>query len=171
MQAALGNTAAMYVAQIPSGGAIAEYHARFSFSPNGITLPSGSTTDIFIGQNSAGTTLLREQIQRGSASMYRVRVQVRLNSGSFTSSGWVTINNAAHAIEIAWKAASTANGSNGSASLWLDGGSQQTLSALTNGNGRIAQVRLGMPSGLAAGSSGSAYFDAFISTRTSYIGP
>ena len=171
MQAALGNTAAMYVAQIPSGGAIAEYHARFSFSPNGITLPSGSTTDIFIGQNSAGTTLLREQIQRGSASMYRVRVQVRLNSGSFTSSGWVTINNAAHAIEIAWKAASTANGSNGSASLWLDGGSQQTLSALTNGNGRIAQVRLGMPSGLTAGSSGSAYFDAFISTRTSYIGP
>ena len=100
-----------------------------------------------------------------------MRAQVRLNSGSYASTSWITINNASHAIEIFWKAASTNAGNNGVASLWVDGGQQQTLGSLTNGGGRITQVRLGMPSGLTPGSSGTAYFDAFVSTRTSYIGP
>ena len=100
-----------------------------------------------------------------------MRGQVRTNSGSYTSTSWFTISNARHVIEVAWQAASTSTSTDGSLSLWLDGALEQTRSGIANGTYRLEEVRLGPSSGLTSNVSGTEYYDAFVSTRTSYIGP
>ena len=45
-----------------------------------------------------------------------------------------------------------------------------TRSAIDNDKFRVEEARLG-PQGIAARTSGTEYFDAFVSRRTEYIGP
>jgi subtilisin family serine protease len=169
MQALITSTTTMYVAD-NSPVAEASYHARFYFSPNSVSMPDGATHDLFLGRSSSGTAIFRVQFRR-SAGNYQVRGLVRTNSGSTLTTSWYTLSNASHAIEIAWLAASTSSSSDGSLSLWLDGALKQTRSGVANGSYRLEEVRLGPANGLSSGITGVEYYDAFVSTRTSYVGP
>ncbi len=169
LQAQLGGATGMYVADT-SPAAEATYHARFYFSPNGATLPDGSVQDILTGRSAGGTTIFRVQLRRSSGA-YQIRGQARADGGANLSTGWYTISNASHVIEIAWQAATTRGGSDGALSLWLDGAPKQTRGGVANGGARLEEVRLGPSSGLTGGMSGAEFFDAFASTRGSYIGP
>jgi subtilisin family serine protease len=168
MQAQINSTTGIYVTDL-SPASEASYHARFYFTPNGLAT-STSPHDIFVGRSSAGDQLFRLQLRKSSGS-YQLRVVALTNSGSTKSTGWYTITNAKHAIELAWQAGSTSSSTDGSASLWLDGTLKETIGALADGKYRLEEVRLGPSSGLTSGTSGSEYFDAFVSTRTGYIGP
>jgi len=139
------------------------YNARFYFNPNGTTTNT-SQHDIFVGQNSGGTTLFKVQYRKTSGGAYQIRAQVTRSGGSNTTS-WYAITNAAHAIEISWKGASSA-----SFLLYLDGTLQQTMSGLNTSGYQLKTVKLGPSGGLASGMAGTEYFDAFASTRGSYIG-
>ncbi|MBI5304501.1 MAG: S8 family serine peptidase [Chloroflexi bacterium] len=169
MQAVISNTTAIYVTDNSPANESA-YHARFYFSPNGVTIPNGGNHDLFVGRTTTGTVIFRIQL-RNSSGNYQVRALAINNTSSNYATSWYTISNASHAIEIAWQAATTANGTNGAISLWMDGTLKQTRSGIPNGNRRLDQVRLGATSGLSSGISGAEYFDAFVSTRTTYIGP
>jgi hypothetical protein len=169
LQALINSTQSLYVSDV-SPAAESVYHARFYFSPNGITMNNGKSHDIFVGRSSSGAAIFRLQFQRTSG-VYQVRGIVRTNSGAEQTTNWYTISNASHAIEVAWQAASTTSGSNGSLSLWIDGTLKQTRSNVANGSYRLEEVRLGAVSGVTSGISGTEYFDAFASTRSTYIGP
>jgi hypothetical protein len=80
------------------------------------------------------------------------------------------VSDAAHRIEVAWSAASTAKGSDGSLRLWVDGALATELTSLANGSQRIDSAQLGAQ-GVPSGNKGSELFDAFVSTVSTYIGP
>jgi hypothetical protein len=156
----------MYVADV-TPTAETSYHARFKFDPNTVTIGSGTSHDIFVATNSAGTANLRLQITKSSRS-YQIRTATTLNSGSIKYSNWVTFTDAPHSIEVVWQAA--ASGSTGSSTLYIDGTQVSSVAGLANSSTRIDSARLG-PQSLPSGVSGVEYFDAFASTRTTYIGP
>jgi hypothetical protein len=163
MQAAISGTAPIYVTD-SSPRAQSTYHARFYFSPNGVMLPNTNAEVIFAGRSTSGTALFRVQLRR-AAGNYQVNAQIHASSGSYQSTTWYSITNAAHAIEIAWQAAMT-----GSLGLWLDGSLKQSMSGVANSGDSLAAVRLGPSNGISAGTVGAEYYDAFLSTHTTYIG-
>ena len=165
MQAVISGTQPIYVSD-QSPNAEASYHARFYFSPDGVTLGNNSNSqDILVGRSAAGAIVFRVQFRRSSGS-YQVRGMLLTNTGSSQNTNWYTISNASHPLEIAWQASSS-----GSLSLWIDGALKETRSGVANSNYRLEEVRLGPSSGISSGTTGTEYFDAFISTRTTYIGP
>ncbi len=168
MQAVLSPNTPVFVTD-STPNAESNYHARFWMNPNSAVL-SSSTLDQFIGRSGTGTVIFRIQL-RLSSGTYQVRGVAILNSGTTATTNWYSISNARHAIEVAWQAASTTNGSNGTISLWVDGIQKQAKTGLANGSYRVEDVRLGPSGGAGNGVSGTVYFDSFASNRTSYIGP
>jgi subtilisin family serine protease len=168
MQALLNSTRPIYVLDT-SPAAEATYHARFYFAPNSISMPKNKTHDVFTGRNSTGNAIFKLQLQVTSGK-YQLRGVSLLGNGKTTTTSWYTISNSAHAVEITWQAASTTKGSDGLFSLWVDGLLMQTRSGIANGGYRLEEVLLG-PHNIPAGTSGSEYFDAFSSSKTTTIGP
>jgi hypothetical protein len=164
MQALINSTSGVYVTDNAPANE-ASYHARFHFNPNSTSTGSGQH-DIFIGLNSGGTTILRVQYQRtgNTPYTYQIRAGVARKSGT-TYTSWQMISNAAHPIEIAWQ-----SGSSASFGLYIDGVLKQTLTGLNTSAYTLDAIRLG-PSNISSGSAGTEYFDTFVSTRTTYIGP
>jgi len=168
MQAFINSTKSIYVMDT-SPATEATYHARFYFSPNSAVLPRNKTQDLFVGRTSSGVVIFRLQLQYASGS-YQVRGVILIGNGKTLTTSWYTISNSAHAVELAWQAASTAKGSDGLLSLWLDGSLKETRSGATNGGYRLEDVLLGSQA-VPSGTSGTEYFDAFSSTHSTYIGP
>jgi hypothetical protein len=161
MRAAItGNTPGYVTDNTPANET--SYHARFYFHPNA-TVENGH--DIFAGRNTGGTTIFRVEYRRTNAGVLQIRARVQ-RAGGQTSTSWYTITNASHAIEIAWQSAASA-----SFSLYIDGALKQTLSGLNTSAYLLDSVRLGPSGGLGGGSSGTEYFDSFVSNRNTYIGP
>ncbi len=145
------------------------YHARFYFSPNSVSIPKGMVHDLFAGTNATGMAVFRLQIQ-GVSGGYQMRGLV-LTAGNRTfSTGWYPLNNVPQSVEIAWSAAATQNGTDGTLTLWLDGVQKEVRSNLSNGSYRLESVQFG-PQNIGAGISGIEYFDQFASSRGTYIGP
>ena len=143
------------------------YHARFYFNPNGTVTPSFH--DIFVGRNAGGTTIFRIQYQRTSTGVTQVRFAA-LNPVGQSFSQWWPITNGPHALELSWQSATAAQ-----VSLAVDGVVKQTFTLNSSAN-LLKSVLLGPSSsppaaGLATGTSGTEYFDEFVSTRTTTIGP
>ena len=168
MQAFINSTKPIYVVD-SSPAAEATYHARFYFSPNSVSLPRNKAQDLMVGRTSSGGVTFRLQLQYTSGS-YQVRGVIMTGSGKTMTTSWYTLGNSAHALELAWQAASTVKGTNGFISLWLDGSLKETRGGVANGGHRLEDVQLG-PQAIPAGTSGTEYFDAFTSTHTTYIGP
>jgi subtilisin family serine protease len=164
MQAALGGgTAPGYVAD-GTPALEKSYHARFYFNPHSANPGAGQVT-IFSGLNETGTTIFQVQFKRNGSS-YQVRGAV-LRSGGTAYTNWFAVaNNAAHPIEVAWQ-----SGTSASFQFYTDGALKQTLSALNTSAYVLDTVRLGASAGLVNAASGTLYFDAFASTRTTVIGP
>ena len=168
MRAFITSTKPIYVVDT-SPAAETSYHARFYFSPNSFTIPKNKIQDLFIGRTSSGLVIFRLQFQSISGN-YQVRGTILNGSGRIVTTNWYTISNSAHAIELAWKSATSTNSNSGSLSLWLDGTIKETRTGIANGGHRLEEVRLGAQT-IPVGATGMEYYDAFFSTRTSYIGP
>lgn len=147
------------------------YRARFYFNPRGLT-GNNAQEVIFAGLNAANQTIFQVQYRRQNAGggTYQVRAGA-LSNGANTFTGWVNItNNAFNRIEIQW-----ASGNPASFRLWVGGAPVGTPTATLNGLNtsayKLDAVRLGPSVGLGAGTTGTPYFDDFVSTRTTYIGP
>lgn len=168
MQALINSTKSIYVLD-SSPLSESAYHARFYFAPNGVSLPRNKVQDLFIGRTSTGTVVFRLQIQQVSG-VYQLRAAVLTGSGKTITTNWYSISNSSHAVELAWQAATSAKGTDGSISLWLDGTLKELRGGVANGGHRLEEVLLG-PQTIPSGTSGTVYFDAFNSTRTTYIGP
>ena len=141
------------------------YRARFSMAPNGVTMPSGAIMDIFVGRDARGTSVFTLQHRRTAAGTPQVRASVARKSGTSTT-GWISLIGSMTTIELAW---ASARGS--TVSLLVNGVTAATLTGLDTSAYRLEEVRLGPSGGLASGTSGTIYFDRFVSDRTTLLGP
>ena len=167
MAALIDNTTSMYLRD-DTPASEPRYSVRYYFDPNSLTMANGDTHAIFTARNNT-TDILRLDFGFISGS-YQVRVYLRTDTAA-TITNWVALTDAAHAIELDWAAASGPGVNNGSLSLWIDGAQVANLTGLDNDTHRIEQARLGPYVGIDAATSGTEYFDAYVSGRSSYIGP
>ncbi|MDI6858710.1 MAG: S8 family serine peptidase [Dehalococcoidia bacterium] len=167
MQAATSGTAAMYVTD-GSPAAETSYHARFYFNPNGALTGNNQQQTIFAGFNAAGTNIFSVEYRRQNArgGTYQVRATVARAGGTSTTSWFTIANNTPHSIEIAWQ-----SGASVPFRFYVDGSFRQSLNNLNTSAYLLDFVRLGPQAGLTASASGTQYFDAFVSTRFTHIGP
>jgi len=142
------------------------YRARFYFNPNGVSIPSNGTIDLFRGYSDAvGTTpIFRVQVQK-SGGIYQANIGARNDNGNWVNSSWNNLSNGWNALEIEY----LASHATGQMSLWVGGVLEQSLTGLDNEGSKVDSVRLG-GMGAAAGSSGTVYLDDFDSRRISAPG-
>jgi hypothetical protein len=169
MQALINNNNVIYVTD-DSPNAEPRYRARFYFDPNSIAMVNGDVHRIFYGYSGASKVVLRVEFRRNS-NLYQLRVGVLNDGSSWTNSGWITITDAPHAIELDWQAATAAGANNGGLTLWIDGMQQANLTSVDNDTWRMDRVQLGAVNGIDTCTRGTYYFDAFESRRQTYIGP
>ena len=141
------------------------YHARFYFDPNGANTRN-AIVYIFSGLNNNHRATLFDIQYQSNGSKHQIRSSV-LSNGRQLKTQWQSVSNAPHSIEIAWEA-----GNNASYSLYIDGVLVQTLTNLNTSRYRLDQIRMGTLSGdVNSVKTSTFYFDAFVSTRSTYIGP
>jgi len=169
MQALIDDANAIYVTD-DKPNAEPRYRARFYFDPNSIPMASGDAHFIFRGFVGTSTQVLRMEFRR-SAGAYQIRAALLNDASTWTNTNWFTISDAAHPIEVDWRAATGAGANNGGLTLWIDGVQQQDLTGIDNDTRRVDRARLGALSGIDAGTRGTYYFDAFESRRQTFIGP
>ena len=144
------------------------YRARFYFDPNSISMANGNRHLIFVGAN---LTAIRAQVEFGrNGGVYQIRAGLTNDANATINTGWFTITDAPHAIEIDWWAATGPGANNGGLTLWLDGQQVANVSGIDNDAQRIELAALGPVFGVNSGTRGSYYLDAFESRRQTYIG-
>jgi hypothetical protein len=146
------------------------YRARFYFDPNSIGMANGNEHIIFQAYAGASTAIARVDFRR-SGGAYQIRARVRNDGSGWANTAWVSVSDSAHAVEVAWLAASGPGQNNGQLTLWIDGNQAGPVSAVDNDTRRVDRVRLGAVSGIDTGTRGAYYFDDFVSRRLTAIGP
>ena len=170
MQALINDNGSIYVTDWgPSEEK--HYRARFYFDPNSITMGSSDSHDVFVGYNRSNTDIFRIDFAYYNPGNYGVRAIARLDSPMYRTTLYSVIDDSPHAIELEWVAATSAGVNDGVIKLWIDGVEKTSLQDLDNDTHQIDYVRFGAVSGIDTGTRGTYYFDAFESTRESYIGP
>lgn len=154
----------------------ASYHARFYFNPHGAALGARVATIFagYAGNNGGGTQVFRIE-SRLNAGQYQVRIGIARTNGAspvFTTN-WTNINNAANWIEMDWL--SSNSNATAKAHLTVNGAVVSTAGIPTNANtsaNTLGSVRLGPSAFTGTGVvSGNLWFDSFVSTRRTVIGP
>ena len=141
------------------------YRGRFYFRPNATVTGNNNQITIFAGFDGANNTLFQVQYNRTNQGTTRVRAVVTRLGGTSTTP-WVTISsNAWTAIEVSWQSATSS-----SFRLYTGGVLRSTLTGLNTNAYKLETVWLGPSGTLSNQSSGTLYFDDFVSKRTLYIG-
>jgi hypothetical protein len=146
------------------------YRARFYLDPNSISMAKNDTHYVFTALNASGTVVLRIELRRGNNG-YQIQAGVADDAAVFTTTSYFSISDAPHAIEIDWRAATAAGANNGVLTLWIDGVQRSNLTTIDNDTRRVDSARLGAVSGVDTDTRGTYYLDAFVSRRSTYIGP
>ncbi len=148
------------------------YRARFYFDPNGFD-PGESQlhrrTRIFIAFSEGPSRRVAAVVLRRLSGVYAVMGRARRDDNSQANTGFVTITDAPHAIEIELVRASSPGALDGAFELWVDGVSAGRLTGLDNSLSEVDFARMGALS-VKTGASGVLYFDEFESRRESAIG-
>ncbi len=169
MQALVANNVNMLVTD-DTPNAESRYRARFYFDPNSITMGNNDAHYLFYGYTGTTTIVTRIEMRR-SASTYQARAALLNNGTTWSTTNWFTISDAPHVLEIDWRAATSSTATNGGLTFWIDNVQQANLTGIANGSRRIDRVQLGLVAGVDTTTRGTEYFDAFVSRRTTYIGP
>jgi hypothetical protein len=172
LQGVVDDTAGLYV-QDDSPEDEGRYRARFYVDPNGFD-PGESAgkrrTRVFIGFEELPTRRLFAVVLRRIGGQYALGGRARRDDNSQADTGFFSISDAPHAVEIAWSRAGTPDANDGTFEMWIDGAQVATLGGLDNHASAVDFARLGALS-VKATATGTLYWDAFDSRRASYIGP
>jgi subtilisin family serine protease len=163
------NNALVVIDDSPS--AETRYRVRFYFDPNSIPMAIGNAHLLLQGFTGSGSIQVLQLELRFQATGYELRALLVNDAKGWTSTSWISISDAPHALELDWRAATSAGANNGGLSFWIDGAQQSDLTGVDNDTRRIDQVRLGAASGVDTGTRGTYFFDAFESRRSTFIGP
>ena len=170
LEARIDDNRSIYVGdETPDGETI--YRARFYFDPNHISMASGNSHILMLGLSLDGLAAFRVEL-RSFQGDYQVRGVAPLDTGSTYATGWVTLTDSPHFIEVAWGRASSLDAGNGFLYIFVDEDGPGTGSYdLDNDSRMVDTVRLGAVSGVDTGTRGTYFFDAFASTQGDGIGP
>lgn len=138
------------------------YNAKFEFNPNGARMGAAGQR-IFQGLTATNQQVFAVTVRRTAAGLYQVS-GTAVNGVANPVSPWFTITNVTHVIEVGWTAVGGAGARN--LKLYVDGVLKATVATPNNFGRSIESVRLGATGGMPAGSSGTEYFDSFVSTRS-----
>lgn len=147
------------------------YRVRFYFDPNSIPMAIGNAHLLFQGFSGSGTTQVLQLELRFQTTGYELRARLVNDAKGWTSTSWIPLSDAPHALELDWRAATAAGANNGGLTFWIDGVQQADLTGIDNDTRRIDRVRLGAANEVDNGTRGTYFFDAFESRRLIYIGP
>jgi hypothetical protein len=147
------------------------YRVRFHFDPNSIPMALGNAHLILVGLGGNGNMLVLQLELRFQSAGYEVRALLANDAKGSSSTGWIPISDAPHALELDWRAATAVGANNGGLTFWIDGVQRADVTGVDNDTRRIDQVRLGAVSGIDNGTRGTYFLDAFESRRSTYIGP
>jgi len=171
LQALVDDTNAIYV-QDDRPNAENRYRARFYFDPNGFDPGEASLhfrMRIFIGFDASGVRLVTLVLKR-QAGVYSVEGRARRNDGTRADTGFFTISDGPHFLELDWRRATAPGASDGSLELWIDNTSVSTLTGIDNDASPVDFVRMGAIA-VKTGAAGTLYYDQFESRRQFFIGP
>ncbi len=149
----------------------ARYRVRFSFDPNGFAPAKSKKLVHFfhaVSRQAKQKKLLILQLRRRNGQ-HELRLKV-FRVGGMIGTKWRAISDAPHSIEIDWQKATGPGSADGHVQMWIDGTPVAWIGGLDNPARFIDAVRLGVWK-LRPTSSGTLYFDRFVSRRTTYIGP
>jgi hypothetical protein len=169
LQALIDDVQAIYVTD-DTPNAEPRYRARFYFDPNSLVMAGTDAHYIFKGFAGTSAEVVRMEIRPSGAS-YQLRLGLVDDGTTWTLTGWFTISDAAHFVELDWRAATAVGTNDGGLTFWIDGVQQINITGVDNDTRRVDRARLGALAGIDAGTSGTYYFDAFESRRQTYIGP
>ncbi len=146
------------------------YRARFYLDPGYLSMTAGDQFYLFIVR-SAAAAISRVAIEPASTpGSFRLQLRAMDDAGTWLSSGWNNFEDDT-SVEIEWRAATAPGAADGYAKMWIDGGLVAHLSAIDNDAQSVEAALMGMVNGLDPGTFGALVFDAFVSRRTTYIGP
>ncbi len=145
-------------------GAAAQYRARVYVDADLLAIPDGTAVPILAAYDGGGGELLHLEIQAVGGSY--LLAGVALDGAGTSATTPVPLHAGWQAAEVAW----TTGTGDGTLEVYLDGSLAATLSGLDTGGAALASVRLGAPSGLPAGASGSLVFDCFDSAPHAALG-
>ena len=172
LQGVVDDTAGLFV-QDSSPNDESRYRARFYVDPNGFDPGETSgarRTRIFIVFAENPSRRLAAIVLRRVSGVYALMGRVRLDNGNQVDTGFFTITDASHWVELDWKRSSAAGANDGTFALSIDGVPRSTLTGLDTDAFAVDFVRLGALS-VKPTSSGTLYWDEFESRRASAIGP
>lgn len=108
---------------------------------------------------------------RKSGGSFQLQAGLRNDINTWYSTGWTTITDANHSIEIFWLASTAPEANSGEITFWIDGTQAGRLTGIDNDKRHIDLVHLGVLAGIESATRGTVFFDAFESRRSTYIGP
>jgi len=164
--------AALYV-QDDSPHDESQYRARFYLDPNGFDPGETSgarRTRVFILFEESPLRRLAAVVLRRVNGTYGIMLRTRLDDNSQYDTGFFTISDDPHFVELAWKRSSGPDANDGSVELWIDGVSRHLATTLDNSRSAVDFVRLGALS-VKLTASGALRWDEFDSRRITSIGP
>ena len=172
LRAVVNDTDGLFV-QEDTPGDEGRYRARFYFDPNGFDPGEAQAhrrTRIFIVFEEAPTRRLAAVVLRRLSGTYALMLRCREDDNSQDDSGFFTIPDAPHVVELDWKRSSGPDALDGSCALWIDGVGVSSHTNLDNSVSGVDFVRMGALS-VKTGATGSLFWDEFESRRLSPIGP
>jgi hypothetical protein len=172
LQGLVDDTAGLYV-QDDSPTGENRYRARFYFDTNGFDPGEAQNhrrTRLFISFDEAPLRRVAAVVLRRLGGVYALMGRARLDDNRQADTGFTTIADGEHFVELDWARSSGPDAEDGSFQLWIDGTSVAMLTDLDNSLSAVDLVRLGALS-VKSGASGTLFWDEFESRRQSYIGP
>jgi hypothetical protein len=140
------------------------YHVRFAFSPN--TFTTGTSPGVTILEGRTATSMVFQVLFRIHNASNQMRARMVLGGGGSTLSAWRTLPAGPHDLQLDWGGGPAVGPDHGSLAFSVDGTAVANLGGDT-GSLVVERVWLGLVRGLNASSIGTAYFDSFVSARTS----
>ena len=166
-----GNAAAFVTDNTPA--AETSYHAQFMFDPNTLSSGTGTTTwlTVFEGRTATGQAF-SIQYHRVPNGQRQLRITMARSGFLGTLTGpAVNLAAGAHRIRVDWRQGPATGTAAGQTVLSVDGATVSTLQGANNTTAlTVEAARLGITAGTsttATGMAGTAWFDAFVSTRVS----
>jgi hypothetical protein len=142
------------------------YNASFEFSLNTIDMTCPGRQTIFLARSDVPESTIRIVLARFYDCRWAVRLGVRKDNGDFTFVGGdILPNTSFHKIGLEWAAASAPGANDGWARLLRNDNVKKEKFNIDNDTTEVDYARLGLTSGLDATSTGTLYYDSFVSTR------
>lgn len=144
-----------------------EVFVSFFFDPNNWEMLARGRVDVLRFTAQGRRHHLRLVLQRGATGQLRLGLFVRGNRGRYQAiGGGPVIAGQENLIEVAWQAASSRNGQDGSATLWINGELEASEPSLANGRLDVRSIQMGLVGGNTHATRGSFFLDDYSSFRT-----